>query len=620
MRIRRTSPVCILLATAWLSLTAAAGLSPSLESVSLEGEGLSTPARFARIDSLTTFYEAARGAERGALAYRLGQLYLATGLRKHKRLALEYLDEAIRIDPSSFEAARLRATTAEKMRYAREAWRWFEELAARPSSGARGYELLGSFHFMEAKRVLDAHRFQLAREAFVHAVAADSTYARAWFGLAASDLALESYDSLRVTAGRLATFDGYAETGLLLEAAACTELDRERLADDLFRRALQSSSQDVRAVFEDGEGVLTSDTLPEELVHAVDPSLLDDAMRRYEDDWVRGDDIDFEVALRDSSVRRQAVAAYWDEVNPWPSHRVNTRKLRFWKRLVESDVLFGDPASGGRGWDTEMGMALVRWGRPDFMIYEPPSTAVDLDHWYARGVRLSVSDVIPAQTALWVWTYRRPGAWFSLLFTDPTYQAHWRTSSKTAENMRALSRWQPLAFFDTPMPPEFYLSFETAAFPRRQGTMVESYVAIQPTPGWNAVGTGEETGTAGSAAADTAMATVELAIYDGDGKALEYVHRDLRADHLRSVLHGALGVHEITAATDPLLGQIGAQLSPGEYRLGLDVSVPGRGHRAMEMELHLPEPTPPGVLSLSDLELASALVGYRPGMACPASS
>lgn len=618
MRHPRIVLACVL--AAWVPITAGGSLSPSLERVTLEGEELSSDARFARIDSLTARLDELEGVERSRTAYRLGQLYLATGLAKHRRTALEYLDRAIADDPSFFEAARLRATTAHQMRYAREAWHWLEELVERRPDDPRGYELLGQFHFEEAKRVLDAKRFARARDAFARSVAVDSLRVGAWLGLAASSLALEDYESLLEAGSAVARFEDHELEGLLLQAAACAELGHERRAHDLFREACGAMPAAARAVFEEGDGFLTPDTLPEELVHAIDPQALDAAMRALEEGWQTGDEVDFSLALRDSTVRRQAVEAYWDAANRWPSRQVNKRKLRFWKRLVEADVLFGDPESGGRGWDTEMGMVLVRWGRPDFMIYEPPSTAIDLEHWYARGVRLSFSDVIPSQTALWVWTYQRDSTWFSLLFTDPTYQARWRASSRTAENIRALSRAAPLAFFDAEPPPEFYLSFETAVFPRGSGTMVENYVAIQPTRAWNELMPSAVPAGAPDPAPDEASlawATVELAIYDGDGEALEYASRELDALHLRSALHRALGVRTFGTEADPLLCQISAQLPPGRYRLGLDVTVPGNGHRGLELELMLPEPAPPGVLSLSDLQLASAFEGYRPGVAVP---
>jgi hypothetical protein len=62
---------------------------------------------------------------------------------------------------------------------------------------------------------------------------------------------------------------------------------------------------------------------------------------------------------------------------------------------------------------------------------------------------------------------------------------------------------------------------------------------------------------------------------------------------------------------------VGASLAPGSYRLAVDVTQPEGGHRALEVDLHLPSPAPPGLLALSDLQLASTFHPFVPGSDAP---
>ncbi len=607
-----TMPLRTFLRLGFVWLACALGTPAAVASISMdstppevEGTRLSESDRFARIDSLTVVYDDAPKSGRGLSAYRLGQLYLSTGLRKHRRLALDFLEEAVRLGYEPVAAAQLRAVTAQNMRYTSDASSWFESVVEEHDDPS-GHVMLGRFYFTEAKRQLDDTLFRKAKHAFIAAAKIDSTLQDAWYGLALSLFALEEYASVNQVAPRLAEWDQTRAAGLFLEGAARAKTNYSHQAQPLFTAALATSSPEVRDVFLHGDGFLNSDNLPDQLMAQIDPTLLIAAMRQHKQGWIEGDDVEFDVALQDPSVRKIAVDLYWNWNNLHPTSAVNERRLRFWTRLVMADVLFG--TDNHRGWQSEPGQTIVRWGRPDFMIYEPPSNGIDMEDWIHQGVRLSQSEIIPSQVALWVWTYRRDGNWFSLLFQDPTYQANWRTTSKTSENVRAMSRAQPLTFFDTKQEPRFRLAFRTASFPSARSTKVESYVAITPDSRFRA--------SADSAQVER-LASVEWAIFDENNERLEYVQRDVTARHYRSNLHAALGQPVPGGRNDPLLSQLGAALQPGQYRLALDVSGFDGSHRAAEVRLIIPSPVPPGLFVLSELQLASAFAPYHPSQDVP---
>lgn len=587
---------------------ATASLSISMDDPPLEGELLTTEARFARIDSLTAVYDRAEDDERAAVAHRLGQLYLSTGLRKHKRLALDYLSEAIHATTdAAFSAGQLRARTAQDMRYTRDAGNWFRELTEIHPGDPRSHVQLGRFHFSEAKALVDDSRFARARQAYTAAIQVDSTHAPGWYGLSASLLVLESHRGATHAATKLLDHPDQALAGWMLRGAARVGLEEYEAAQRDFQRAFAVAPPEIRDVFVEGEGFLDEQHLEDAVKLGIDPHRLNAKMQEHQPGFGYGDEVDVELLLADEAIRDVAMGIFWDDHKTWPSSVVNRRRLEFWKRLVEADVLFGDPDSGVRGWTTEMGTAWARWGRPTFTLYEPPATSVDLADWQYRGIRLSPSTDIPTQTQLWVWTYRRDEAWFSLLFTDPTLQRKWKAEGVTVQAMLARAKVQPMLFYDGERSARFDLSLETATFARGATRRVEVFASVEP---WDELVTRLLEGS-------RERVLMEWAIYDDDDERIEYRRRELGAGDLRATLAAALGADPVSSDRNDLMAQLVATLTPGHYRIGLDVSHPTLGHRGMVIYLEVPSSPPPGFVELSDLVLATHYAPFEPGAGMP---
>jgi GWxTD domain-containing protein len=597
-----------------LPILLGAGILPDFEVEALEGAELSDDLRFARIDSLSSLFVELEGRERAACAHRLAQLYLSTDLMKHRRRALEYLDQAIELDPTLFDAGRLRAATAESMHYQRDARQSFERLRDRNPEDPRPYALLGGLQLRESVMRLKTSGLEKARDAYARSIQLDPEFERGWLGLARSCLALEQWEATLSSSKRLHESAEWRRVGLFLSGAAYTALGDRRLARECFEEALALSDESLRDLFYGAHGFLDEHNLAGNLRTGVDPARIREVMRLHRPDWEWIDDVDAGLLLREDDIYAAAVRSFWRERNVWPTHEINSRQLLFWRRLVEADMLFG--SDGVHGWETAPGEALARWGRPDFTIYEPATTAVDLGYWYYRGVRLNRAEDVPQHEQLWVWTYRRDGSWFSLLFTDPTMRTRWIASGATAAEMLGRARRNGMLFFDGEREPRFDFALTHSCYPRQDFTHLESTIAVYAAAGW--VPTHRLDPDVAVEQARSSYLTVEWAIHDAAGRQIEYLRRELDERYLRSrlrsVIEGETARGGPPGRSDALLCRVSAALEPGIYDVSVDLSSPTLGHRSRQEQVVVPEMDPPGFLALSPLQLMESFASYEPGM------
>jgi GWxTD domain-containing protein len=573
--------------------TAAGSLSLPEESWHLEGQELSRDELFARVDSLEAAIYGLPADQCGPLQMRLAQLYLATDLFKHRRTALELLEKVLEVQPERFEAAALWATMAQRMRYPSAARKRLERSIDEFPDDPRAAAQLGRFYFREARRRMLTEVFARAAESFERALGVDETYLPAWRGLATTRLALQDHAAVVRAARRWARLDPNNTAPRWLEAAGLAGTDSLDAAQSMFGDLLAGVTELEGQRFDGVDGVLSPHTLEQIAKQLLPRDLAHELMRAADPEWTIVDRVDWSEVLSDSTARTRAVETYWKLNNARPTKDYNTNKLLYWRRLVEADVLFGDPDRGRRGWDTEMGDAWVRWGAPSSTFYDAGGASNLLSELSVAGVRLTAADQIPQNTRVWIWTYRWPGSWFSLLFTDPTMNSSWRTSSVTAQNIAGLTRTQPLTFFDGEVDESaFTLEMSSAVFPRREfESVVETYVQV-----------------AGATVADT-MAVVEWALFDETGERIDYRREGLGEASSLSQLLPSKG----ETSGDPLLiWTVGARLVPGRYRIAVEVS-DARGARRTSgaLEVDVREPGPPGLMELSDVQVAQHFEPYR---------
>jgi len=621
----------MMLATAYIRPTllslavAVACVAPARASLSLgdhplpiEGESLGDQALFARLDSVQTLYDRAEEGRRGDLAYRLGQLYLATDLAKHRRRALDLLEEAAHAGTKRFEAASLRAATAHRMRYTGDALRWIEDLAATNGDDARAYTLLGRFHYLEARRRMDTERFELARRSFVRAVQADNTNVEAWYGVAVSAVALRDHDLALRAAHALGQLEPQAESSLFLEGLASYGLDDMDGATRAFTEALDRSDPAVAAVFEAASGFLDAVDLARLAERRFPRQMARRALQRIGEEARPGEEIDWEKALTDSTLRAETVQFYWNQQNDRPAQIFNPQRLRYWARLVEADVLFGDPETGLRGWDTPMGDALVRWGRPEKTYYDSGGPGSVLSDLSARGFRFSPGETIPTNVPIWVWGYEERGFAFSLVFTDESRNARWTYGTDSAYNAQVIRRQQPIHLPQPPDPPTpFRLAVSRAVFPRGDDSAVlETYIGLRPSDQLVLASSIDPSENGGEGV--DSLATIEWAVYDEQNRRLDYRKEVVDDEMRRDLLHDRVGWSGTGDVLDPYVVPIGARLPAGRYRVAVEATGPdGAGRDALTLDVEIPPSEPPSILEMSDLQLASALDVFRPGSGVP---
>lgn len=604
-------PTLAALALLLLLPAPAAGLrlAPLADDPQPEGTGLPRAAIFARIDSL----EAALSGElsrpeRAVLQRRVGELYLATGLAKHRRHALERLGEALELDPASMRAARVRATTAQRMRYPGQARAWLEEMVEAHPGQVEPLLLLGRFHFVEARRRLDEDGFARAGVAYARAARADSNAAEAWYGLATVRLAREQWEAAAAAARRLAGEPGYDWRAALLEGAALAGQGDPDGARARFDAGLAGAPAHWREVFHVGEAFLHTRALAETALRQLGSARIEAAQAAVDPEYEPGDQLDVDRALEHPPLRAEAVRLYWSERQRSPTQLVNARRMRYWRRLVEAELLFGDAERGQDGWEHPMGEAIVRWGRPTSTYYDmgSPGSANLLDELQVAGVRLRPEEVIPEATPIWVWTWRQQDRWFSMLFTDASRSGRWWPSVSSELVARAVAREEPLVFFDEgPLPP-LVLQWQNTVFHRGPGRVqLESSIAVALE------------GVAGEVAASLPGIELRVAIFDADGVRLALSDHLLEADDREAARLAAAGA-AVGEGPGPWRLDLRHPLPPGSYRLAVEAGVLGQNERIARQEpLLLPVGPPPGFLELSALQLAGAVLegtGAGPGL------
>lgn len=574
--------------------------SPRMDEPPLEGEGLPRGRLIARVDSLEALLGEVDGVASAQLCYEIAEAYLATDLIKHHMVALEHLQRAQDLDAEYFDAGRLSAATVHAMRYYSQARKSYEQLCVDYPDLASSWYLLGGFHFTEARRSMEKERFHSAASAFSRAVAVDSTHVGARMGLSSSLAALNWYEDVPAVLDPIVGDPQHGREARFLRACAYTALEREEEAWDDFHIALEGADEDLRAVFVYGDGFLEESSLLENLATRLDPALLAAGMRNVERGWQPKDGLDAEIALRDSTVLREAAQSFWRSRNPNPTHQTNLHKMAYWQRLIEAEMLFGFPKEGVRGWDRETGQAWVRFGRPDAAVYMAGGFGGRTDD--LAPFRLDYGIALPDPgVPVWVWAYEFGPYRFTLLFTSGGMNERWVGYTDTVRRLRRAEKQIPVVFEeDYDEEPSLNLEFSVAAFHRPQGaTTLETYLLIETLES-NRLGLPPP-----SMEGEKGDYVLEWAVFDENERRIDYRRYSVGDAQKESALRKALGRPPRDSDTDPHLMILAADLEPGEYRLALDVTSMLDGyHEARELALLIQERRIQ-TLGLSDLQLAS---------------
>jgi GWxTD domain-containing protein len=165
------------------------------------------------------------------------------------------------------------------------------------------------------------------------------------------------------------------------------------------------------------------------------------------------------VALesRDAAGRAAYDRAYWRHHDPTPLTAVNENQLEIWKRLALADFLFSRPKRGLRGWDTEPGLAFVRYGPPHAHAFDPgeiiatgPGPDTRLPHALINRSMASSFAMIRLVPPAWEWDHEFKGLRFSLHFQDKMLNGDFLGDNATRMTLDKLRLEAPVVFHEAP--------------------------------------------------------------------------------------------------------------------------------------------------------------------------
>jgi GWxTD domain-containing protein len=178
-----------------------------------------------------------------------------------------------------------------------------------------------------------------------------------------------------------------------------------------FKRALELMPEEEQYVFENLEYILPNDE-----------------RRRYEDD------------------RSAYASRFWTSKDPRYLTPYNERKLEHYARIVYADLLYSAPDVDKRGWETDRGRILIRYGLPDADVTLTPTGSTN-DRFVISTAVLGTMDVTDFSADL-VEESNRYNIWeygnFRFVFEDPFNNGRFRFYSPPADaisNGRVSQAW-----------------------------------------------------------------------------------------------------------------------------------------------------------------------------------
>ncbi|MDQ8161908.1 MAG: GWxTD domain-containing protein [Gemmatimonadota bacterium] len=90
----------------------------------------------------------------------------------------------------------------------------------------------------------------------------------------------------------------------------------------------------------------------------------------------RGDSV--RVAGLPAAAREVTVRAFWENADPLLSTPENEAQLEYFARVAISMLRYDDPEQGVRGWRTDRGLIVIRYGEPPVEVLLPPANDISL--------------------------------------------------------------------------------------------------------------------------------------------------------------------------------------------------------------------------------------------------
>ena len=589
-----------------LLLIPTAAWSLTLELSPLPDPGVSGDRLFARIDSLETVYVGAVGPQRADTAFRMAELYLATGMLKHGARAQDLLEEVTRIQPARADAVYLSATAFVRMGYYDQATSRLEALVSREPESVEHRLMLARIKFVEAREMAHATDMGPAYQLFLSALALDQESADALYGSAVTALLVENYRLASSCAERLIAADPAARNPRYLSGAAQLRLGNHAPAWLDFLRALAQAPEEERAVFLGGSVLVEDEQLVVVARATVDPARarktlgIEDVDQKI--DWYR--------VLEDPDIRMQVLERWWMQRDPSPAEFQNENELEYWARLVEADLLFAQPETGTRGWDTLPGEVWVRIGRPQRQAHWVTGTGGEASRQALEDPMFRSGGVLVAEPMnMWNWDYRINGIWMTVQFTDASYgRPNWGVGIASPVDVGSLRHEMPFVATAPVVDEPFELGVSISRFSRGHESILETAISVRSLVPVDSM----------FAMAGVDSTIVEWTLTDAEGVQVDQLLRTVTDATLLSVLMVASGLPSATVAGDPRLSSIGARVVPGLYQIRVRAINPKTGRfSAKAYRINVPEPDPAAGLAMSSVQLSHGLREWNEGSLVP---
>lgn len=266
------------------------------------------------------------------------------------------------------------------------------------------------------------------------------------------------------------------------------------------------------------------------------------------------------------SARAALDSLYWDVADPLELTRVNEAHTEFLARVAYADLRFSSDEGHLKGWKTDRGVILIRYGMPPVIATFAPETQ-----------RIAMSDAMGRVTTVWYY----PDSKLRFVFVGPpamNYAFFAGDFRDYAENARSL---EPISFHNLASSLHVdSIPVQVARFRADSGRAVDvSFYADVPTAEM-------------MKGVDLAEGTMETGLFlsDGDRRKILTV-RDSSTIRARP--------------RDPVsLRSWRRLLAPGEYLYRIEARETGSGHSARGLSLFDVTPFPAGAMSMSDILVA----------------
>lgn len=291
--------------------------------------------------------------------YELASWNLETNTVNGRRLALDFINEALRKDKSDLKALILKVrilyeqgffyscdrASTDLLRigpkpgltyntYFAEAY-YYKGLVAERS--ALKYKNMVSFVESGMLDLSSYGRDDMLRAAsfFEKTLVYNSTHRDATIHLALMYFEIKSYEKMAHFLEKLADTNPSDYEVHCMAGLACYLAGRFDQSDEYYCKALKLMPAETRTIFENIDGIVPQDALE---------------------------------LSRDSSYR----SAFWAKNDPLKLTKYNERQLEHYNRLTYSHLRFGVPKMGIPGWKTDRGVLFIRYGDPLFRYKTQP--------------------------------------------------------------------------------------------------------------------------------------------------------------------------------------------------------------------------------------------------------